>query len=70
MRGATGAHESVDAALMVDEAAGDEDGKNEIGSKDAEGLRQENECNEPQWVEQDQGKDSDVDKHDSVRLGR
>ena len=55
---------------MVDEAAGDEDGKNEIGSKDAEGLRQENECNEPQWVEQDQGKDSDVDKHDSVRLGR
>ena len=69
MRGATGAHESVDAALMVDEAAGDEGGKNEIGSKDAEGLGHENECNKPQWVEQDQGKDSDVNKHDSGRLG-
>ena len=55
---------------MVDEAAGDEEGKNEISSKDGEGMGHENECNEPQWVEKDQRKDSDVDKHDSGRLGR
>lgn len=34
----TGAHESVEAVLVVDEAAGNEEGKNGISGKDGEGL--------------------------------
>ena len=67
-----GAHESVEAALLVEKAGDDEEGKNEIGSKDGEGLRHEKEPSESLWVEHDQrgdGKEYDVERYDSERLG-